>query len=269
MRLAIRHVTTYRYEPAAASLALRLRLFASSSPLQTVERWQVTVNGEPVEPMLTNGFGDSEGLWFARREIETAEIVAEGTVQTTDAAGVLGRRPGASAAVFLRTTPLTGSDDSVAEIAASIEGATPLDRLHSLMSTVHETLEYRPGVTDSTTTAAQAATMGAGVCQDFAHVFIAAARSIGVPARYVIGYLLDEEAPLSETHAWVEAHVDGLGWIGFDPLHKLCPTDQYVRLVSGFDAHDAAPIRGTLPPGSTESLDVEVAISQGQRQSQQ
>ena len=102
------------------------------------------------------------------------------------------------------------------------------------------------------------------------HVFISAARTLGVPARYVVGYLLAQDTKLTETHAWAEAWVPEIGWVGFDAANRLCPTDRYVRLGCGLDAADAAPIRGNVSGNSQERLSASVDISQttGQSQSQ-
>jgi transglutaminase-like putative cysteine protease len=114
-------------------------------------------------------------------------------------------------------------------------------------------------------------TQGAGVCQDHAHVLISAARSLGAAARYVVGYLfIDENAEEEvvtegETHAWVEIWVDGLGWVGFDPSNRICPTEHYVRLASGLDAPDASPLRGSVSGLSEEELDAEVQVIQSQQ----
>jgi transglutaminase-like putative cysteine protease len=106
------------------------------------------------------------------------------------------------------------------------------------------------------------------VCQDHTHIFIAAARMSGIPARYVSVYLMmndriDQEA----THAWAEAHVDGLGWIGFDVSNGISPDPRYVRVATGRDYRDAAPITGITFGSSTEELHVAVAVEQ-QRQEQ-
>lgn len=271
MRLTIEHSTRYAYEPPAVGLHLRLRLFAPTTAAQTVAEWRVSVDDRPVEPLLTTAYGDAEALVRLDRPVERVEIVARGTVVTTDTAGVLGRIGIARPQVFLRATPLTACDEALAElvVAVSDEAQGELDRLHALSALVSETLDYRPGATEADTTAAQALAIGGGVCQDFAHVFIAAARAMGIPARYVVGYLHDPEEPLAETHSWAEAHVQGLGWVGFDPTHQVSPTEAYVRLGSGFDAADAAPIRGTLAPGHDESMEVAVTVSNGQQQQQQ
>ncbi|MEC9431323.1 MAG: transglutaminase family protein [Pseudomonadota bacterium] len=287
MRLSIRHRTVYEYDPAALRLALRLRLWPSAYEAQTASDWSVTVNGEAVSPLLTDDFGDAVALWHAHQPIGSVEIVATGTVETTDAAGVVrGLGHARAAGVFLRDTPLTKPDDAICELAATVAAEAGDDGtlavMHALRTAVREAVDYRPGVTEADTTAARALALGAGVCQDHAHVFIAAARSLGVPARYVSGYLLvepsaeddeDEAAvkldELNETHAWAEAFVEGLGWVGFDPSNDVCPTDGYVRLVAGLDANEAAPIRGSVTGQSETTLTAEVEVSRAQGQSQQ
>ncbi|MEL7174063.1 MAG: transglutaminase family protein [Pseudomonadota bacterium] len=272
MLLTVDHRTEYRYEPAAQGLALRLRLFPAPTAQQVVRDWQVTVNDEPVTPLLTTGFGEREALWFERRSGEALVVAARGTVETLDQAGVLGRDPRLRPGVYLRETALTEPDDAVEALAAAAReeaaGQGPLALAHALNEAVHTGLDYRAGATDASTTAAEAAAIGAGVCQDFAHLFISAARLLDLPARYVVGYLHDAEAPEMASHAWAEAHLEGLGWVGFDPVHEVCPTTSHIRLCTGFDAADAAPIRGTMMAGSEEEMEVTVAVAAAQQQSQ-
>jgi transglutaminase-like putative cysteine protease len=266
MRLTIRHVTEYSYDPAALRVALRLKLFPGKTKSQKPAGWTVSVDGEPINPILTNGFGDAEGLWFSDNGAEKVSVAAEGTIDTSDTAGLIDRFGSAVPQVFLRPTPLTRIDPEIIKVGDAAVGDDPLSRMHSLSAAVHEAVVYRPGVTDSDTTAAQALALGAGVCQDKTHLFIAAARAAGIPARYIVGYLLDMDAPLGETHAWAEVHLEGLGWVGFDPTNQICPTDAYVRLCSGLDANDAAPIRGSIQGGAQDSLVVSVEIAQAQAQ---
>jgi transglutaminase-like putative cysteine protease len=276
MRLSIRHLTAYRYDPPAAGAVMLLRLRPDDHDGQRVEHWRVTVNGEAVEGFARNAYGDFEALWRAGERIELAEIVAEGTVTVTDMAGVVrGFAPMIHPHVFLRETPLTRIDAAIEALAldaASEEG--PLASLHALNALVNQRVAYRSGTTFPETTAAQALELGSGVCQDHAHVFIAAARAIDIPARYVAGYMLsgpDGEA-LHQTHGWAEAYVQGLGWTAFDPANAICPTDHYVRLSCGLDAHDAAPVRGVAMMAGTIAIEADVDIgpvlaqSQGQAQ---
>lgn len=269
MRLSIRHLTTYAYEPATDRCALRLRLHPSAFDSQRVLHWTVSVNGQPVAPLLTTALGDREALWTCQSSVDMLEIVAEGEVETSDVAGVVrGLRDTVRPGVFLRTTPLTSVDDRIRLIGVGASGPNQLARLHAISAAVREAMDFTPGATDARTTAAQALKQGSGVCQDHAHVFIAAARSAGVPARYVVGYLMSPESVEAETHAWAEAWMPDLGWIGFDPANRMCPTDHYVRLSCGLDSVDASPIRGNVAGGPRESLSASVAISQTQSQTQ-
>jgi transglutaminase-like putative cysteine protease len=269
MRLTIRHATTYTYDPPAERCALRLRLYPPSFDAQRVLGWSVVVNGTPVAPLLATATGDRESIWTSSTAVAQVEIVADGEIETTDASGVVrGLRDSVRPSVYLRTTPLTEPDKRIAALAAGIAGTSLLDRMHTLMAAVRDAVDYQTGSTASHTTAAQALKLGTGVCQDHAHVFISAARSLRVPARYVVGYLLAQNENLTETHAWAEVHVPDIGWVGFDPANRLCPTDRYVRLGSGIDSGDAAPIRGGVSGTPQERLSASVDISQTQDQNQ-
>ncbi len=282
MRLSIRHETRYFYEGTAQGATMRIRLKPVDSPVQQVVDWNISVNGEPVENYTLNSFGVPEALWRTGARISEAVVIAEGTVETSDRAGIIGfPEEAASPRIFLRQGDFTKA--SPALIAMAQESLTtdgPLASLHNLSRAVHERMLYRKDTTDSETTAAQAMDLGHGVCQDFAHIFISAAREMGVPTRYVAGYVYDEEGDLDteelgQSHGWAEAFVEGLGWIGFDPTRKMCVTDQYVRLSWGVDAFDAAPLRGVAALSGVIGMNVDVQVStspivaQKQAQSQQ
>lgn len=268
MQLSIQHSTHYAYEPKAASAALRLKLFPPEAASQSIADWRVTINGDPVEPLFTDANGNPVALWHTHSAVGEIEIVASGTITTIDTAGVLKDLAAARPGVFLRQTNLTESADAIKALTEDIEGDSTLDRMHKLSDLVFQSIAYRKGATAATTTAAEALARGAGVCQDQAHLFISAARSMGVPARYVAGYVFDPDGSpaVEETHAWAEVFVKDLGWTGFDITHQLCPTDLYVRLSVGLDAVDAAPIRGTLAGEPEETLTATVSVSQSQSQ---
>ncbi len=271
MRLSVRHATTYSYDPPADRCALRLRLYPPSFDSQRIGKWSVSVNEQAVPALLTAATGDKEAIWTCTTPGAEVVIVAEGELETSDTAGVVrGLKDTVRPQVYLRPTPLTETDKKIEALAAGISGAKPLDRMHALFNAVADAIEYKPASTSTSTTAAQALKAGAGVCQDHAHVFIAAARVLRVPARYVVGYLLALDTKVTETHAWAEAFVPEIGWVGFDPANRLCPTDRYVRLGCGLDAADAAPIRGNVSGNHQERLSASVDISQtsGQTQSQ-
>ncbi|MBU6406033.1 MAG: transglutaminase family protein [Alphaproteobacteria bacterium] len=262
MKITIRHQTRYAYSPPAGRAALRLRLFPPQFDTQQPLGWTVTVNGQPVAPLHTAAFGEQEAVWSTREPQTELLILAAGVVDAKDGAGVVrGLQDYARPGVFLRATSLTAIDRALSGLAQEARCGSSLDTLHALCGLVADRVAYQPRKTHSQTTAAEALAQGYGVCQDHAHVFIATARSIGIPARYVMGYMAAEE-DFHETHAWAEAFVPELAaWVGFDPANRRCPTDAYVRLGCGFDAEGAAPIRGCVGPGSKETLTAAVDIA--------
>ena len=269
MRLAIKHTTTYRYDPEAARVALRLKLYPTHFGGQRPVRWSISVNGEAPSTPIVGPYGDEESIWLCRAPVDQLEIVAEGVVETVETAGVLTEwRMAARPNMMLRPTPLTEANDAIQALAEAVAGVeNGLDQAHALSALVSERIVYAPGETTAHTTAAEALAAGKGVCQDHAHVMIAAARSLGAPARYVSGYLSvhdgeTTEGDTAETHGWAEVWVPALGWIGFDPANEVCPTERYVRLASGLDAADAAPIRGAVVGETEEVLHAEVEIHQ-------
>ncbi|WP_097091417.1 transglutaminase family protein [Novosphingobium sp. Chol11] len=267
MKLLVRHQTTYRYAAAAGRVAMRLKLMPIDTASQKVLEWRVSVNGEPIEAFRPNSFGEMEAVWIRHDRLDDASIVAEGLAETVDTSGVMGNVScGVPPAFFLRETPLTRASEAIRAMALSLPDADgPLARLHALSAAVSDAVAYRSGVTSSATTAAEAFALGAGVCQDHAQIFIAAARILGIPARYVTGYLLAEGGvALHETHAWVEALVPDLGWVGFDPSNRVCVTERYLRLASGLDANAAAPIRGSVTAAGEMWIDADVRIAQAE-----
>ena len=138
-----------------------------------------------------------------------------------------------------------------------------LDTLHGLMTLVADTVAYDTSHTGPTTTAEEALALGHGVCQDHAHVFLSAARLLGFPARYSSGYMMmldrvDQDAG----HAWAEAWVSGLGWVGFDAANRVCPDERYIQVATGLDYREAGPLTGVMYGGGRDSLSVTVQVQQ-------
>jgi transglutaminase-like putative cysteine protease len=276
MLIHVRHTTTYHYESPASYAIETLRLTPPSFAGQTVNSWSIVAPGIETALRFTDGFGNQATLVTSDQVHTEIVIVAQGSVQTRDCAGIVnGLADPAPARVFLRETPATRPDEAIRALAAGADGETELARLHDLMNTIRDRIDYRTGTSTPSTTAAAALDQEAGVCQDHAHVFIAAARCLGIPARYVNGYFVTGATqPDAAHHAWAEAKVENLGWVGFDVANRVCPDDRFVRLACGLDAVSASPIRGRrpLPLGAQsqkERLDVVVEVHQQQQQSQQ
>ena len=141
--------------------------------------------------------------------------------------------------------------------------ASEIERAHALSALIIERLAYRIGFTDAETTAEQALGSDGGVCQDHAHIFIAAMRHLGHPARYVSGYLMmNDRTQQDATHAWAEAHFEHIGWIGFDVSNGHSPDQRYIRVATGLDYRDAAPVRGMRYGAARENLVVQLQVQQ-------
>lgn len=266
MRVTITHETRYRYETPPLSMIGVLRLTPPSTATQTVRAWRIDVSSEAPLKRASDAFGNVTHTFTAADVGETLEIVATGTVDTEPGEGVvLGTPERQPLEVFLRETDLTRADAAIDALVREVRAGTdaaPLARAHALNLAVAERIAYEQGLTDAATTAADALAAGHGVCQDLAHVLVAAARSDGLPARYVAGYrhIADRPSDAHESHAWAEIHVAELGWVGFDPTERLCPTEAHVRVAVGLDAMGAAPLRGTTYGGAGEMLDVRVIV---------
>lgn len=265
LSMVINHRTSYHFPNGAARLLLLLRLWPEPHAGQVVRNWAVSVNDEPVFPSARTGHGDNIALWSAAANPGEIAILATGIVEAEDKSGlVTGLTVRPNPAIFLRPTDTTRSDKAVRDLMpAPTAPDTRIAWLHELMGVVHERLAYVTGSTTVGTTAIDALKAGVGVCQDHAHLFIAAARAHGIPARYVCGYLLadGDHGDLHETHAWAEAWIEGMGWYAFDPSSGICTTQRYVRLTTGFDASDAAPIRGHSTGGGASGVIADVRIA--------
>lgn len=265
MIFTVSHVTTYRYEVPMRAAVQSLRLFPSRFDGQRTIHWDVAVEGGVRGGSFRDGAGDKVEGWSIRGPVTEVSISVSGQVETIDNAGVLrGHREVAHPFAYLRETTATWIDDSIAALATEAAGdvTDPLSRAHRLSRAIGEAIAYTPGRTDAQTTAAEALALGEGVCQDHAQALIAAARSLGMPARYVSGYLhaRDDGEPHEASHAWAELYVAGIGWIGFDAANRCCPDANYIRLGSGLDAREAAPIKGVAQGAGEEALEVTVAL---------
>lgn len=271
MRISIGHVSRYTYgEPVQYSIQT-LRLTPPSFNGQRVIEWFISAPGFETAPSFRDSFGNIAHLVSYTGSHDESVVLAKGVVETQDRAGLVsGLQEFTPVRVFLRETPKTRASEAIRELAHTACPSPTIDGFHRLMNAVRDAVDYRIGTTSEHTNAAEAFADGRGVCQDHAHIFIAAARCLGVPARYVNGYFVSgDDEPAEAHHAWAEVWLDGLGWVGFDAANRLCPTDHYVRLAAGLDAGSAAPIRGTRRGGTNETLDVIVEVQQQSTQTQQ
>lgn len=267
MRLHIAHSTVYNYDPPASGAIQLLRLTPRNHDGQYVTRWRIDVSPDARLSAREDAFGNMTHVFTATGPFSQLSVAVDGEVETHGTDGVVrGTVERFPPGLFLRETPLTQADIAIATLAqeARQAGGNALTSLHALLERLHDEMTYDLTLTNTPMNAAEAFACKRGVCRDLTHIFIAAAHSLAIPARYVAGYLqladgtIDQEAG----HAWAEAFVPDLGWVGFDPVNGACPTEAYVRVAIGLDSFGAAPVRGTRYGAGSESLEVAIRVGQ-------
>ncbi|HWL18452.1 MAG TPA: transglutaminase family protein [Bradyrhizobium sp.] len=273
MRLRISHSTTYRYEPAATGVIQILRMTPGSHDGQYVAEWQIDVSTDSRLDMHEDAFGNVTHV-MTHGPISDLNVTVQGLIETHDTGGVLrGTRERFPPHLFLRSTSLTAVNPAMATFARQLRAESEADTLgflHMLMTEINDHMTFDEDPTTSGTSAVEAFGLKRGVCQDYAHIFIACARSGGVPARFVSGHFLRSDGMVNQQagHAWAEAYVPNLGWVGFDTANCVCSTDAHARVAIGLDYLGAAPVRGTRYGGGMETLTVEVKVEQAGRPGQ-
>jgi transglutaminase-like putative cysteine protease len=264
MRLKVSHTTEYEYLSPLHYALQRIRLTPRDGYCQTVLDWKIHIDGALEEVRYRDHYDNDTRLLSFSGVSASIKIRAEGEVETRDTDGIAGPQTGFAPLWFYRSkTTLTTPGEGLAALAAEIRGASDVERLHNVMNTVRGKVAYVIGTTDASTTAEMAYIQGKGVCQDHSHIFVAVARLIGYPARYVSGYLmLNDRVDQVASHAWAEAYVDGLGWVSFDPSNGISTDERYVRIACGRDYRDAMPISGITFGQAEERLDVRITVEQ-------
>ena len=261
MDLTVTHATRYEWDAPVAGALQQIRLTPRSGTSQTVSDWSLSVEGGAVEVEYTDQWNARVSLVAAEPGAQALTIRVRGAVRTLRGDGVTGRHRGpAPLWAFLNPTARTAPGEGLRAMALEAPG-TGLDRLHALTEGIARRVVYEGGATQATTTAEEALAVGRGVCQDHAQIFVACARLLGHPARYVSGYLaLDDRVAQDATHGWAEAMVDGIGWVGFDPSNGISPDERYVRIAAAPDSDACAPVRGLRFGTAGERLDVSVEV---------
>lgn len=264
MRIRVVHETVYQYDSPARGLIQMLRLTPRDHDGQHVRAWRIEPTVDGRLSRREDGFGNVVHVFSADGPEEALTIRVTGEVETTETHGVMrGISEWLPDPFYLRESRFAVADEAIRTFAdEAVAGSSdPLDRLHRLLAGVHGAVDYAPGPTGAATTAAEAFSLRKGVGQDLAHVFIAAARHLEIPVRYVSGYCWRPDAAEREAgHAWVEARVPDLGWVGFDPAHGIAVTEAHLRVAIGLDYLDAAPVRGSRTGGGTETMTVRVRV---------
>lgn len=260
MRIHVRHEIAQVFDPPVRFLNEVLRLTPRSHESQHVARWRVEIDGDSRIRASDDAFGNCMHTLSVTEHTGAMRIVAEGIVDTFDAAGIVRatveRFP---PELFLRETALTAPDDRLRDLSASAAASNPIENLHTLLLRMGKGSDGGEDSQSQEQTSGPAAHTSAEKARaiQLTHDFIVCARILDVPARFVSGYFIDPGKEKGGAHCWAEAYVDGVGWIGFDPVHEICPHESHVRMAVGLDALDAICVRAApAPVSATESVDV-------------
>lgn len=262
MRIIIDHRTRYHFSKPQARIVQMLRMTPQDGADQTVVNWHIGVDCDARLRTAQDGFGNRVTMLYADGPIVDIEIVVTGEVLTAGDIGlVFGVAEPLPPDVFLRDTPRTRSSLDLLAFAAdaAIGASDRLEALHRLNTAIVERFAHAEDRGDSGRSADAVFADNTASARDSAHVFLSAARSLGSPARYVSGYRPNGDE-LVAPHAWAEAHVDGLGWVSFDPSRGISSDECYVRVAVGLDAATAAPIAGSRLGEGSEVLDVDLHV---------
>jgi len=260
MLLNIEHHTRYAYSEPVNYTIQQLRLTPQSGFGQLVKRWDIRVNGELQSS--EDAYGNTIHTLVIDVPHEEITVIASGEVET--GLDIISQHQALPLSIYLRETPLTKSDVAICVFAKQFKRPAHLQNqaLEEMMHALLARVSYIKGVTQVTTSATEAFNLGQGVCQDHAHIFIACCRSIGLPARYVSGYLFTQDGSLMQTHAWADVYLELEGWQSFDVSNGCRAHAVHVRLASGLDYLTASPVSGMRSGGGMEGMATSVIVNQ-------
>jgi len=260
MLLSIEHHTRYVYSESVNYTIQQLHLTPQSGFGQHVKRWDIKVAGalQPTE----DTYGNSTHTLVIDSPHKEISIVAMGEIETGLEA--IPQHQNLPLSIYLRDTPLTLSSEGIRTFAAQFRtnAHIQIDALDAMMHSLLDRVNYLTGATQVNTSAAEAFHLGQGVCQDHAHIFISCCRSLGLPARYVSGYLFTSDGSLIQTHAWADVYLSEDGWQSFDVSNGCRSGESHVRLAIGLDYRSASPVSGMRSGGGVEGMASSVIVNQ-------
>jgi transglutaminase-like putative cysteine protease len=281
MFYSVRHITRFRYSNPVRESVMELKMQPRSEAHQALRNFQLTTNPRAQLYAYTDHFGNAVYHFNVLREHSELRIEAQSVIELNPVAPL---PPAADILEWQRYNTLNLSAEHYDLLGPSEfardsselghfahrhsldrpEG-DPLTALKRLNGVIYSAFEYETGVTQVHSPIEQALSAGRGVCQDFAHIMIAIARSWGVPARYVSGYLYHRRQDRDRsgddaTHAWVEAYLPSFGWVGFDPTNNIMAGERHIRAAVGRDYDDVPPTRGTFKGDADSELGVAVTV---------
>ena len=269
MILKVEHATLFEYDNPIYETATEVRLHPDNNPAapQRCASFKLEVDPPATLFQYTDFYGNQVNHFNLLQSHKRVNIVATSVVETGMGISAAGEDEDIYLMDFSCQSRYVHFDQAIRDFASRF--ATDTDSFllaESICRHINDTFIYEPGVTDVHSTSAVVMALGRGVCQDFAHIMLAACRSLGVPARYISGYLFGGSTPDGRdeaSHAWCEVYCGKeKGWIGMDPTHKTLFVDErYIKIGSGRDYDDIPPVRGTYKGNAKEKLSVSVKVS--------
>lgn len=261
MRIRVDYSTIYEYAREANDVLQLLRVQPTGHDGQHVVHWHIDTDVNGHLRRSQDAYGNITHMFYPDGPIKRLSLHVAGEVDTVESHGVVaGSHEPLPPLIFLRQTELTQPDEALKAFARQIDTGDALATCHRLTSTLYDQMAFDPDVTHAQSDAAHAFAIKAGVCQDYAHIFLSVTRLLGIPARYVSGHLVRHDGFITQpaAHAWAEVLIPDLGWVAFDPTNGMCATQAYLRVAVGLDYRDAAPVRGARRGGGQETMAVAV-----------
>lgn len=278
MLYKIHHITRYRYDRPVIESANQIKIFPLTDGRQEVIKHELDITGDPSIHRYTDYFGNTVGL-FTLPEPHTELIIdSKLVVRTTQAAqtaldasrledwsALPDATQGGVRLLDLSKAETKTIDDNIQHAVGSLGPFqdAPADFIRRCSEFVYEQFTYQKGITNIETTVAEIWEHRAGVCQDFAHVLLEMLRSVGIPSRYVSGYICPNSSGArgaGATHAWVEAWMPCCGWTGIDPTNNCWVTDAHIALATGRHFDDCSPVKGTFKGPANQELSIYVSV---------
>lgn len=267
---SIKHKTIFAFENTPSMVIQRLHVIPSDTQYQRLLSCDIDIVGGKLALESNDCHGNKVHLCVNEAGASSMEIIISGRVNVTDNNGIIGPHDNSlPLELYKNHTHLSKPGPRLRELGKKLKRSMPaeknggLDILHELSIRILEKIAYAKGKTNVGTPAESAMEIGAGVCQDHTHAFIAVARLLGFSARYVSGYLSSGDGQIYEaTHAWAEVYVGNLGWVGFDVSNGISPDERYIKIATGFDYLDVVPISGIRIGEGTEQISTEIKFSQ-------
>jgi transglutaminase-like putative cysteine protease len=284
MYYSIRHITRFRYTAPVRESVMELRMQPRSEGPQALRSFQIVTNPRAQLYAYTDHLGNAVYHFNVLRQhtelrIETQSVVemsewrAQSEADSLEWSRYNSLNLTAEQYDLLEPSKFSHMSRALHGFMAAKGIEKPqgdvLSALKNLNTTIHDSFGYEIGITDAYSPIDEALSAKSGVCQDFAHIMIAVARSWGIPARYVSCYLHyrkkgEDRSGDDATHAWVETFLPTMGWIGFDPTNDIMAGGRHIRVAVGRDYADVPPTRGTYKGGADSELAISVSVQPAQ-----